>query len=461
MFTHCCSPLAKLRTAVIICCLALIIGIFGYAYIVSNNNEVLTKDEILANIENLEGEDYGYTYVSSYIKKYGVSRLNSYKMNYIENQLDTDYYKDLPDDRQLAKDTVLLFLEKYYDNIDLNSKEEVTDALLKCMIGSIGDPYAAYRTQDEFVEYLKMLQTGEEFVGAGVLISAETLEIIMVLKDSGAYDAGIMADDILYAVDGKTSDDIPADELIDMLSGEKDTTVDITVIRNGELMDFTVTRKSIPSVTVYYDVMEDNIGYIQIIQFMENTYSEFTEAVDQCIERGAVALVIDVRHNPGGLLMSVIDIIDYLTPDDEDRRIASYTQMGEEYVYYTTDGHSVDLPIAVLCDEFTASSAELFTAAMRDYADEGIMDTVIVGTLTYGKGIVQNSYTLYDMSGITYTIGYYNPPCDINFDKIGVYPDITVEDVEGKDAPYERAIEEVLRLTGTNESVGAFIGAAA
>ena len=122
MFTHCCSPLAKLRTAVIICCLALIIGIFGYAYIVTNSNDVLTKDEILANLEAMDGEDYGFTYVSSYIKKYGVSRLNSYKMNYVETQLEADYYKDLPEENQLAKDTVLLFVDKYYDNIDLSSK---------------------------------------------------------------------------------------------------------------------------------------------------------------------------------------------------------------------------------------------------------------------------------------------------------------------------------------------------
>ena len=183
--------------------------------------------------------------------------------------------------------------------------------------------------------------------------------------------------------------------------------------------------------------------------------------MDYCEANGAVALVIDVRYNPGGLLSSVVSVIDYLTPDADGRRIASFTQSGQEYVYYTSDGHSVDLPIAVICNEGTASAGELFTAAMRDYGKDGVLDTVIVGTTTYGKGVVQSSYTLYDSSGITYTIGYYNPPSDVNFDGIGVIPEVEAKEVEGKDAPLDTATKEVLKLINTNGSVAASIGAAA
>ena len=456
MSMHFSSPLRKLRVAVIICCLILIIGILGYAFLTNRETTVLAKDEITDNVQALGGEDYGYTFVSSYLKKYGIGNINSYKMNAIESQLESDFYKELPEERQIAKDTALLFVEYYYDVIDLENKKEVTDALLKCFFSSIGDPYAFYRTEEEFAEFIGSLEGGREFVGIGVHINQETLEIQMVYPDSGAAEAGIKPRDVIYAVDGVTLEEASAEELVSMIAGEVDSTVKVTVRRGDELIDFTVTRKIISERTVLYDIDQDKVGYIQITQFLQNTPAEFKEAVDYCEANGAVALIIDMRYNPGGLLTSVVDVIDYLAPDSESRRIGSYTQSGLENVYYTKDGHSVDLPIAVLCNEGTASAGELFTAAMRDYGEEGVLDTVIVGTTTYGKGVAQNSYSLYDMSGITYTIGYFNPPSDVNFDGIGVIPEYEVEEVSGKDAPFECAKEEILKLTkgGTAVNLG-------
>lgn len=456
MSMHYSSPLRKLRVAVIICCLILIIGILGYAFLTNRETTVLAKNEITDNVQTLGGEDYGYTFVSSYLKKYGIGNINSYKMNAIESQLESDFYKELPEERQIAKDTALLFVEYYYDVIDLENKKEVTDALLKCFFSSIGDPYAFYRTEEEFAEFIGSLEGGREFVGIGVLMNQETLEIQMVYPDSGAAEAGIKPRDVIYAVDGVTLEEASAEELVSMVAGEVDSTVKVTVRRGDELIEFTVTRKIISERTVLYDIDRDKVGYIQITQFLQNTPAEFKEAVDYCEANGAVALIIDMRYNPGGLLTSVVDVIDYLAPDSESRRIGSYTQSGLENVYYTKDGHSVSLPIAVLCNEGTASAGELFTAAMRDYGEEGVLDTVIVGTTTYGKGVAQNSYSLYDMSGITYTIGYFNPPSDVNFDGIGVIPEYEVEEVSGKDAPFECAKEEILKLTkgGTTVNLG-------
>ena len=453
---HYSSPLRKLRVAVIICCLILIIGILGYAFLTNRETTVLAKNEITDNVQTLGGEDYGYTFVSSYLKKYGIGNINSYKMNAIESQLESDFYKELPEERQIAKDTAFLFVEYYYDVIDLENKKEVTDALLKCFFSSIGDPYAFYRTEEEFAEFIGSLEGGREFVGIGVLMNQETLEIQMVYPDSGAAEAGIKPRDVIYAVDGVTLEEASAEELVSMVAGEVDSTVKVTVRRGDELIEFTVTRKIISERTVLYDIDQDKVGYIQITQFLQNTPAEFKEAVDYCETNGAVALIIDMRYNPGGLLTSVVDVIDYLAPDSDSRRIGSYTQNGLENVYYTKDGHSVDLPIAVLCNEGTASAGELFTAAMRDYGEEGVLDTVIVGTTTYGKGVAQNSYSLYDMSGITYTIGYFNPPSDVNFDGIGVIPEYEVEEVSGKDAPFECAKEEILKLTkgGTTVNLG-------
>lgn len=458
---HSYSPLGKLRWVVAICCVILILGIIGYAYLIDKNDSVIEKNEILEKVETLGGEDYGYTYISSYVKKYGIENVNTYKLNNVESYLEANYYKALPEERELAKSVALLFVEHYYDKIDLDDKDTVTDAVLYCLFASIGDPYAYYRSAEEYKEYVGSLEGGDEFVGIGVLMNQDTFEILMVYPDSGAKEAGIMPRDVIVGVDGQSVSTATNEELLDMIKGDVGSTVKVTVSRGGELIEFTVVRKILTERSVLYDINDEKIGYIQITQFLKDTPTQFKEAIDYCEKMGAVALVIDVRYNPGGLLNSVVDVIDYLTPDLPTRRIASYTESGQEYVFYTDDGHSVDLPIAVICNSGTASAGELFTAAMRDYGEDNILNTVIIGETTYGKGVAQNSYKLYDESGITYTIGYFNPPSDVNFDGVGVIPDFEVEEESTKDAPLEKAYEKLLELTNEKGGVEINLGAAA
>ena len=440
------SPLGKARSFVVICCLILVIGIIAYAYLTDTNDKMLEKETIEENLETYRNRDLGYTYVSSYVKKYGIGNINSYKLNSIENRLETDFYKALPSEYESAKVVCELYLKHFYDTVDKDDKEAVTDAIITCFIASLGDPYAYYRNAEEFKEYLTSLEGDESFVGIGVMVDSKTLEVIMVYKDSGAEEAGIRRGDFIYAVNGKTINESSADELTNELKGEAGTQVSITVKRGDELIDVVATRRALSEQTVTYEIDENNVGYIYVTQFLATTAPQFAEAVDYCVNNKAVAIVIDMRYNPGGLLNSVIAMIDYIVPDAKDRMITSYTQGQDKFVYYTTDGHGVSLPIAVICNGGTASAGELFTAAMRDFADAGVIKAVIVGENTYGKGVVQTSYTLYDMSGITYTIGYYNPPCDVNFDGVGIIPDVKVEETEGKDAPFETAKSEVMKL---------------
>lgn len=464
MSMHRASPLGKLRAIVVILCLAIILGVLGYAFLACRANSVLGKDEILARIDELSGDDPDYNYVSSYLTKYGINNINSIKLNSVEKRLEDNFYKALPDEMEIAKSVTMLFLSDYYDAIDLSNKEAVTDAILKCMVESIGDDYAYYRTRAEFEEYLSGLEGGEEFVGIGVQVNRETLEITMVFKDSGAEAAGIKPGDIIWGVENKTAEDTSLDDLINMIRGEPDTPVKVIVKRDGELLEFTATRKVLTERSVYYE-MKGEIGYIQLVQFLGDTPAQFKEAVDFLEESGAGALVIDVRYNPGGLLNSVVDIIDYLVPDAEGRRIGSYTELGVEYVFHTRDGHSTDLPIVVICNEYTASAGELFTGAMKDYAKEGVMNALIIGTHesghTFGKGVAQNSYTLYDLSGLTFTIGYFNPPSNENFNGVGVEYDMTVGEAEDKDAPLEGAIEEALKLSIKQDGTEVSLDAAA
>lgn len=461
MSMHNALPIGKVRVAVIICCLVLILGILGCSYLNDKNTSVLDKDEINNKIDAAETEDLNYSYLSGYIKKYGVGNINTYKINQAETIIKNRFYKELPDRDTLAKEIVSLFLEHFYDNIDLNDKNAVTDAVLECFIASIDDKWAYYRTEDKYLDYSSGLEGGSEFVGIGVRIDISSLEILSVFKDSGAYDAGIERGDVIFGVEDKTIENTAKEDLVNLIRGEVGSTVKITVKRGDNLLEFTVTRKLLRESTVDYYIDENNLGHIRLLQFLATTPSEFREAVDYCKTRNAKALVIDVRNNPGGLLSAVVETIDYLTPDKEGRRIASYTNSGENIVYYTDDGHGVNVPIVVLCNKNTASGAELFSAAMRDYGNDSVLSTLVIGETTYGKGLVQSSFILFDNSALTFTIGYYNPPCDVNFNGVGVIPDIAVEEVPGTDAPFDLAIDKALELASKNDGFTVYIGEAA
>ena len=441
------SPLGNLKGAIVVICLVLILGILGFAYISDSNTTVLDKDEIANKIEVMDEKDVSYAYISSYLKRYGIGNLNAYKINEAEAKINENYYKELPDRQVMAKTIANLFIEYFYDTIDLDDKDAVTDAVLQCYIHAIEDPYAYYRTPQQFSDYSQDLESGDSFVGIGIQFDRNTLEINMVYRDSGAYEAGIRPKDIFYGVEDKTTDDTDVDTLLEMISGEPGTTVKIKIKRGDEIMEFDVTRKLLTEKTVTYEMLDGDIGYIYISQFLGTTAAEFVEAVDYCTEMNAKSLIVDVRYNPGGLLASVVSVVDYLVPDEEGRRIVSYNYAGTEQIFYTTDGHGVDVPIAVLCNEYTASAGEIFASAMRDYGAEDILDTVLIGTKTYGKGIVQRSLYLHDGSALTFTISYFYPPCNVNFHGVGVAPDIEVEDVIEEDAPLNVAIEKLTELT--------------
>ena len=450
------SPLGKIKGAIVIICLVLILGILGCAYISDIYTTVLSKDEITSKIEDLEGKETDYEYISSYLKRYGIGNINAYKINEAETALKEYYYKDLPDKQTMAKKITELFLEHFYDKIDLNDKNAVTDAVLQCFVYAIEDPYAYYRTPEEYKDYSDNLENGDSFVGIGIQFDRNNLEIIMVFKDSGAYEAGIKPKDVLYGVDGKTTDDTDLDTLLDMLTGEVDTTVRVKVKRGDEILEFNVTRKVLAERTVYYEVLDGGVGYIYITQFLGSTVPEFIEAVDYCTEMNVSSIVIDLRYNPGGLVSSAVSIIDYLIPDAEGRKIVSYYFASYEQTFYTTDGHSVDVPVAIICNEYTASAAEIFTSTIRDYRNEGVIDAIIIGNTTYGKGIVQSSFYLYDTSALTFTVSYFYPPSGVNFHGVGINPDFVVMESYEEDVPLKVAIEKVLLFLEEDENTAAY-----
>ncbi len=450
-----------LRPLTLFLCLLLMISCTLCSCFLFRSYEVLEKDEIAKKLDEYGDRDLGYQYVSTYLRDYGIGNIDYTKLNSVEDMLNKTYYKQLPDAHIMATDIAQLFIERYYDAVDTENITEVTDAVLKCYIELLDDRYAYYRTAEEYASYLESLEGTSTFVGIGVMVDRSTLKVLMVYKDSPADQAGMMTGDIITAVDGMTVAEYGTDAVSDMIRGEIGTEVTVTVERDGEILELVAVRDVLSEKSVTYQMKENNIGYIYITQFLGTTAEQFAEAVDYCIENGAEALIFDVRHNPGGLLDSVIAVVDYLIPDESDRMIVSYTRSGTRYTEMTKDGHSVDLPMIVICNENTASAGELFTAAIRDFSAMGIIDAVTVGEVTYGKGVMQSSYTMNDSSGITFTIGYYNPPCDINFDGIGITPDISVGLGDSGDGQLERALEEAVRLINEiNTAEGALPDAA-
>ena len=441
------SSIARSRSFIIICCLILIFGIFAYIYLTdtTTNTTVLEKSQIEENIETYQGKDLKYTYVSSYLKYYGIGNINTAKINTIENRIERYFYKEVAAEYDTAKTICELYLEYFYDTTDNNDKEAVTDAVLTCFIASIGDRYAYYRTAEEYKAYVSSITGQDSFVGIGVIINTKTLEIIMVYKDSGAENAGIRRHDFVYAVDGVTLDEATPNELANKLKGEEGTTVNVTIKRGEELIDLEVTRKKFTEQTVSYELDEDGVGYIYVTQFITTTVDEFKEAVDYLTDNNAKGIVIDMRSNPGGLVDVAVEMVDYLVPDADGRRILYYSYGKSKEEYFTKDDHSVDLPIAIICNNGTASAAEIFTSAMRDFCDMGLVDVITVGSNTYGKGILQSTFKLTDGSSVTFTIGFYYPPSDVNFHEVGIAPDIQVDEIENGDAPFDKAKEELLK----------------
>jgi len=306
---------------------------------------------------------------------------------------------------------------------------EAEEGIYKGYMESLGDKYSQYYTADEFEKLSTSMEGVFYGIGATVQQDPDTkvVTVINVIEGSPAEKAGVKANDIIYAVGDTLATDVDLDTLVyDLIRGDKDTDVTITFIRDGKKMDITITRGEVPTTTVYSELTKDGMGYIEVAQFTDETVTQFKTAVDDMINKGAKGLIIDLRSNPGGVLGGAVEMVDYLIPEgiEEQEGLITYTAnkdgVGERY--YATDGHQVDIPIAILVNENSASASEVFTGAMMDYDR-----ATVVGTKTFGKGIVQNIIPLNDGSAIKLTTEHYYTPDGTDLHGEGLTPDYVVE----------------------------------
>lgn len=400
--------------------------------------DMLPREDIEAKLDEIGGEDLGYDYVYNYLVKYGIGSFNPKKLRTIEVYFKNWYVYDMPLTYKHASDVAELFLEYFYDEVDVNDKDAVTDALIRCYVKSTGDPYAAYRTAEEFGTFDDNMSG--EFVGIGIsvehtfkedMVTVADVKVVEVIEDSGAMDAGIKVGDMILAVDSVSVEELGYGGIADAIRGDIGTKVKITVRRQDETLDLYCERKQITEQTVRYSMLqsESKIGYIKITSFKANTAIQFKQALAYMEINGAEGIVFDLRNNLGGYLDTICKMLAELVPNGTVIASYKYSNGTEAFDYSDayddeSDGDGkIDVPVAVLCNGYTASAAELFCAALRDYNDMGIIDAVIVGEKTYGKGVMQSSFDIGDGSYLTFTIAYYNPPSGNNYDRVGVSPD--------------------------------------
>ncbi len=404
-----------------------------------------SREEIIAKMNGAEQPSYNTSL--QYLSYWGLSDTGLFyntKFKSIEKTYRTDYYKadELPTAEALARLTAELYLERFFDKIDAKNDRDVSDALISCYVASIGDDYSIYRTATEDDEYTTDMSG--TFVGIGVSIIYNhvnnTITVEEVYHDSGAYDAGILPGDLIVGADGKTLEELGHNKLINAIRGEEGTRVKVSLIRNGTPIELDVQRKKVVEKTISYNISTDGIGYIKITSFKDNTAEQFCKAVDELKEKNVKAVIYDLRSNGGGYLHSVVEMLSYIAPNGT--QITSFSNNYASPIYATGE-HTFLVPSVVLCNEYTASAGELFTSAIRDFGKMELLDATLVGTNTFGKGIMQSGISFIDGSSLTYTVCYYNAPLGENYhgkDK-GIKPDVEIALTEEGDVQLDKAYE--------------------
>ncbi len=311
-----------------------------------------------------------------------------------------------------------------YYYLDEANEGDLRDGLYKGLLESLGDPYSVYYTEEEYNEMMESSEGVYYGIGAYLQQDAETLEIKVIKPIPGtpAEEAGILPDDILKEVDGQdiTQEDINV--VVSKIKGVEGTKVLLAVQRAGEeeFVQFEITRRRVEAVTVEHEMLENRIGYIAIMEFDDITRDQFRAAFDDLQEHGMKSLLLDLRDNPGGNLDVVVDIADLLLPEG----LVVYTEdkYGNREEFTTDAEHYFDKPLVVLINGNSASASEILAGAVKDYKSG-----TLLGTVTYGKGIVQQIVPLGDGTGVKLTVSKYYTPSGQNIHGIGIEPDETLE----------------------------------
>lgn len=309
----------------------------------------------------------------------------------------------------------------YYEDYDV---QDVQDGLLEGVVSGLGDKYSAYYTAEEYKE--QQLSTSGTYYGIGAALAQDkdTMQVTItkIYEGTPSEEAGLKKDDVIVSADGTDATSMELTDFVKLIRGEEGTTVHLEVYRPSteETLEFDVERKNVELPSVSSQMLANNIGYIQISEFQSKTAEQFESALSSLQDQGAQSLIVDVRGNGGGLVDSVVAILDDILP--EGTVVYTEDKYGNRQDYTSSGDTYLDMPIAVLADQNSASASEIFAGAIKDY-NYG----TLIGTKTFGKGIVQTVFSLPEGDAIKITTAKYFTPNGNYIHGVGIEPDIELE----------------------------------
>ena len=343
------------------------------------------------------------------------------------------------------------YIDYYYldyrdDDNSGETDEDRAEGMYKGLVESLNDKYSSYYTEKEYSRLSESTEGSFEGIGVTIVQNDEGyFEIAgFASEDSSAKKAGVEVGDIFYKVEDEYVSGMDMSDLVDRVRGKKGTSVRIVMLRgeNREEVEFTIDRQKVEAITVSFNMIDDETGYIAIGAFEGITVSQFENALTSLKKQGMKRLVLDLRGNGGGMVNAAVKVADDIIPTG----VVTYTldSRGNRKDYMAVTPEELGMPLVILVDSASASASELLTGAIKDYGKG-----TVVGTTTFGKGIVQNIYPLADGSAVKLTNSRYYTPNGLNIQGTGIEPDVVIEfDVEGyekdgSDNQLDKAVEIV------------------
>ena len=355
----------------------------------------------------------GAFFCGNYITRFGVvfGKNGDIYADVFKNKAAVDKYKTLFE----VRDDLITLYDGTMDD------EAMLEAAIKGMVNSLGDPYTVYMNSKEYKDLMSSISGS--FKGIGVYIAAKDNEVVVqsTIEGGPAEKAGIKSKDVIFSVDGEEIGG-DTDKAVALMKGEEIKTLDLVILRGEEKLQMSVTRADVKTVCVNGEMLNDEIGYIRLTSFDENAYKDFHAKLEELKKQGMKALVFDLRSNGGGLLTQAAKIASEFIPKG---KIITYTidKYENREDVKSIGGSAQGMPLVVLTDGYTASASEIVTGALRDYKA-----ATVVGTKTYGKGVVQVPFELKSgEGGLKVTISKYYTPNGENINKVGINPDYEVE----------------------------------
>ncbi|MCI7226884.1 MAG: S41 family peptidase [Lachnospiraceae bacterium] len=307
----------------------------------------------------------------------------------------------------------------YLDEID---GQKVEDTMYTGMVAGLEDLYSVYYSKEELESMEESISGAYSGIGATLTQDPDTgeLSVVSCFDGTPAQEAGLQPGDVITGWNGKSVEGIELSELVSKIKTDPEEQLTLEIERDGETLEVELTRREVQIPTVEYEMLDNQIGYIRLVEFDEVTADQFKEALEDLENQNMEKLIIDVRNNPGGVLQVVCDMLDQLLP--EGMIVYTEDKNGNRKEYTSDEEHQFTKPLAVLANENSASASEIFAGAIQDY---GI--GTIVGTTTFGKGIVQRTFYLSDGTGVKLTVAKYYTPKGHDIHKKGITPDVEIE----------------------------------